>query len=246
MLFRSLIATAEKDGPAIQGNVLVALDTSSSMQSQISGANGLTSFDVCVSLGIYFSELNKGDFHNVVAMFDNTSRLKTLKSSTFTDKWAEICNEETAWGGTNVLSLIDLMIRTRQQNPNIPLEDFAQTILVVSDMQFNPTNSYSYRSGRERTTYEAMQQKLRTAFPDEWVDGLKIIWWYCASRDGSSHDVPATMDMPGMYVVSGFDGAIISLILKTKVDEKTGKTVSMTMEESVQEALSQEVLLLVQ
>lgn len=245
--FDNLIATAQKDGPAINGNVLVALDTSGSMQSPIEGASGgLTSFDVCVSLGIYFSELNKGDFHNVVAMFDNISRLKTLKSKTFTDKWAEICNEKIAWGGTNVLSIVNMLKETRIKHPEIPLEDYTQTILVVSDMQFNPTNSYSYRSGREQTTYEAMQAILRTAFPDEWVDGLKIVWWYCASRDGSSHDVPATMDMPGMYVVSGFDGAIISLILKTKVDEKTGKTVSMTMEESVQEALSQEVLLLVQ
>ena len=245
--FDGLIATAEKDGPAIQGNVLVALDTSGSMQSEIRGANGLTSFDVCVSLGIYFSELNKGDFHNVVAMFDNTSRLKTLKSSTFTDKWAEICNEETAWGGTNVLSLVDMMIRTRKQHPEIPLEDYAQTWLIVSDMQFNPTNSYIYRGGMEQSTYEAMQSRLRTVFPNEWVDNLKIIWWYCASREGASHDVPATMDMPDMYLLSGFDGAIVSLLLgNQEIDEKTGEVKQLSMEEAIHKALTQEVLMLVQ
>lgn len=247
--FDGLIATAEKDGPAIQGNVLVALDTSGSMQSQISGANGLTSFDVCVSLGIYFSELNKGDFHNVVAMFDNTSRLKTLKSKTFTDKWAEICNSEVAWGGTSFMSLVDLLVRTRQQNPQMKLEDFPQTLLVVSDMQYNPTYSYSYRANRmvEDTNYEAMMKKLRAVFPDEWVDNFKVIWWYCAGRDGSSHDVPATMDKGGQYLFSGFDGAVISLLLSgEQVDPVTKEKKEISMEDAVKMALEQEVLLLVQ
>ena len=78
------------------------------------------------------------------------------------------------------------------------------------------------------------------------IDKLKIVWWYCAGREAASKDVPATMDMPGMYLVSGFDGSILQLLLGTKVDEKTGKTVSMTMEESVNAALTQEVLTLVQ
>lgn len=245
--FDSLIATAEKDGPAINGNVLVALDTSGSMTSQISGVPGLTSFDVCISLGIYFSELNKGAFHNTVAMFDNVSRLKTFKSKTFTEKWYEILKENTAWGSTNVLSIIEMMIRTRKEHPEIPIEDYCSTILVVSDMQFNPTGRYSYYGGKEQTTYEAMQSMLRTAFPDEWVNKLRIIWWYCASREGSSHDVPVTMDMPGMYVLSGFDGAVISLILSSdEVDEKTGEVKQLSMAESVEKALTQEILTLVQ
>lgn len=248
--FDGLIETAEKDGPAITGNVLVALDTSGSMQCQIAGASGgLTSFDVCMSLGIYFSTLNKGEFHNTVAMFDNTSRLKKIKSEAFTEKWAELCNENTAWGGTNFQSLIDLIVNTRKQNPNIPLSDFPQTLLVVSDMQFNPTNSYGYRGSveRERTNYEEMKRKLRTAFPEEWVNNFKCIWWYCASRDGASHDVPATMDMGGQYLFSGFDGAVISLLLGgEEINPETGEKVQLTMEEAVEKALTQEALLLVQ
>lgn len=245
--FDNLIATAEKDGPAISGNVLVALDTSGSMTSAISGVPGLTSYDVCVSLGIYFSALNKGDFHNTVAMFDNTSRMLKLHGETFTDKWYEIRNQSTAWGGTNFQSLIDLIVRTRKNNPNIPLEDFPQTLIVVSDMQFNPSGSYYSRENRERTNNEEMMRKLREAFPEEWVKNFKAIWWYCASRDGSSHDVPATMDMGGQYIFSGFDGAVISLILGgDNIDEKTGEVKQLSMEEAVLKALSQEVLMLVQ
>lgn len=249
--FDGLIATAEKDGPAITGNVLCALDTSGSMGCAIQGTDGLTSLDVCLSLGIYFAELNKGAFHNTVAMFDDTSRLKTLKGQTFSDRWYEITNSTVAWGSTNVLSLVEMMVNTRMKRPDIPLEDFPQTLIIVSDMQFNRTGRYYSNSRRdpvaEATNYEEMQRILRTAFPKEWVDNLRIIWWYCAGREGSSHDVPATMDMPGMYLFSGFDGAVISLLLgNQEVDEKTGEVKQLSMEEAVLKALSQEVLMLVQ
>ena len=245
--FDGLIATAEKDGPAITGNVLCALDTSGSMGCGINGVPGLTSYDVCVSLGIYFSALNKGEFHNTVAMFDNTSRMLKLNGESFTDKWYQIRSQSTAWGGTCFQSLINLIVNTRKNHPEIPLEDFPQTLIVVSDMQFNPSGSYgSY--GRERTNNEEMMRKLREVFPEEWVKNFKAIWWYCASRSGASHDVPATMDMGGQYIFSGFDGAIVSLLLSGdgEIDEKTGEVKQLSMEEAVLKALSQEVLALVQ
>ena len=238
--FDGLIETAKKDDGGIKGNVLCALDTSGSMGCIISGGpDGLTSYDVCVSLGIYFSELNTGAFHNHVAMFDSVSRMLELKGS-FSDKWFQIRNASTAWGSTNVQSIVDMVIRTRMQHPEIPIEDYPWTWLIVSDMQFNPCGSES--------NYEAIQRKLRTVFPDEVVDKLKIVWWYCAGREAASKDVPATMDHGGQYLFSGFDGAVVSLLLggEAKIDEKTGKVVQPTMEEMVNIALTQEVLTLVQ
>ena len=243
--FAGLIETASKDDGAIKGNVLCALDTSGSMMSPISGGpNGLSSYDVCVSLGIYFSELNKGAFHNVVAMFDNTSTLMTLKGDSFTDKWNQIVNARTAWGSTNFQSLITLICNTRNSHPEIPLEDFPQTLLVVSDMQLDVALSYN---GKSISNYEKMMEMLRKYFPSEWVDDFKVVWWYCAGRSDASKDVPATMEHGGQYLVSGFDGAIASLILngEVKIDPNTGKKVQPSMEDVVNEALTQEVLLLV-
>lgn len=237
--FDGLIETAKKDDGGIKGNVLCALDTSGSMTCPINGGPaGLTSFDVCVSLGIYFSELNTGAFHNHVAMFDNTSWMMELKGS-FSDKWFQIKNSTVAWGGTNFQSLIDLIVDTRKRHPEIPLEEFPQTLLVISDMQFNNCGS--------KTNYELMMNKLRNYFPSEWVDEFRCIWWYCAGRKAASQDVPATMDHGGQYLFSGFDGAVVSLLLggETKVDEH-GKVVQPTMEEMVNMALTQEVLTLVQ
>ena len=59
-------------------------------------------------------------------------------------------------------------------NPNIPLEDYPSTLLVVSDMGFNPTNNWRYQRDEvlEQTNYEAMKSKLYGCFPTEFVDNM--------------------------------------------------------------------------
>lgn len=237
--FDGLIELAKKDQGGLKGNVLCALDTSNSMNSSVSGVPGLTSYDVCVSLGIYFSELNEGYFHNTVAMFDDTSRVMKL-SGTFAEKWEAIRNARTAWGGTNFLSLVKLLVSERKKYPSIPESEFPQTLLVVSDMQFNPTGWWNYRAERETTNQEEARRILREAFSDEFVDNFNFIWWYCASRDGAGHDVPATMDQGGNYMFSGFDGSIVTLLLGGDEQTKPDGT-PLTMEEMVNKALSQEI-----
>ena len=133
-------------------------------------------------------------------------------------------------------------MREKIAHPTVPENEFPQTLLVVSDMQFNPSGGYSVgRSGvREMTNMETAKAKLRTVFSDEFVDNFKFIWWYCASRDGAGHDVPATMNDAGNYLFSGFDGSIVTLLLGGEEQEKQdGKP--LTMEEMVEKALSQEI-----
>lgn len=233
--FENLIKTASDGEGAIKGNVLCAIDTSGSMDSPVD-KYGTTAYDVCVSLGIYFSELNKGAFHNVIASFDNTSALYTLKGS-FTDKWDYIRRMTTAWGGTNFQSLIDLIVNTRKKHPEMPVDDYPKTLLVISDMQFNPTTN-------EKTNYETAMNKLRAVFPAEFVDEFKIVWWYCTNRE--TEDFPSTMDHAGTYMFSGFDGAVISFLLGGDDDTDENKERNNpTMEEIINKAFSQEIMLLI-
>jgi hypothetical protein len=240
--FDGLIATASKDGGAIQGNVLCALDTSGSMTGPALDDAGTTPFHVCISLGIYFSELNQGAFHNTVAMFDDTSTLLKLKGKTFSDKWNEIISQKTAWGSTNFQSAIDLIVNTRKNHPEVPLEDFPSTLVVVSDMQFNPSTSY-YNRISEQTNYETAMSKLRKVFPKEFVDSFKIIWWYCSNRKTS--DFPSTMENGGTYMMSGFDGSIISFLLGGDIGVKTPDKKMPSMEDIIQAAFNQEVFSLI-
>lgn len=244
--FKNLIETAKKDGTPIKGNVLCALDTSGSMSSPLMDKSGTAPIDVCISLGIYFSELNQGAFHNVVAMFDDVSTFKTLKGDSFCDKWSDIMHATTAWGSTNFQSVIDLIVDTRRKHPEIALEDYPETLLVVSDMQFNPTNDWARRGDTlaEQSNFETAKRKLSEVFPKEFVDKFRIIWWYCASRE--TNDFPSTMDDAGTYMISGFDGATVSFLLGGEIKkDENGNAIMPTMEDIINEALTQEVLCLV-
>lgn len=240
--FEGLIATASKDNGAIKGNVLCALDTSGSMTGPALDKSGTTPFHVCVSLGIYFSELNQGAFHNTVAMFDDTSTMLTLKGKTFSEKWSEIISQRTAWGSTNFQSIIDLLVKTRTFHPEIPLNDYPETLIVVSDMQFNPTLS-NVGHITEQTNYELAINKLKRVFPKEYVDNFKIIWWYCTNR--KTNDFPSTMDDAGTYMFSGFDPAVITFLLggEMPVEIKDKKTPSM--EDVIEVAFNQDVIAMV-
>jgi hypothetical protein len=228
--FDELVKKAVEDGN-ILGNVWCALDTSGSMTSPVVG--DVTAFDICVSLGVFFSTINTGAFHKNVIMFDGESRVKQLEGG-FCDMVGSILRENTAWGGTNFQSVIDEIVRIRKNNPNIPLEDYPQTLLVVSDMQFNPVGH------NLDTNYTEMKKKLYEAFPKEFVDSMKFIWWQVTGR---TSDVPATLDDNGCYFFSGFDGSIVSLLLGGEIAEKEAITKKQpTMEEMINVALGQEIL----
>lgn len=235
--FEQLLALGKENG-AIKGNVWCALDTSGSMTALTSA--GVSALDVCVSLGIYFSSLNEGSFNKKVIMFDSTSRVKQL-SGDFCDMMSQV--PMNAMGCTNFGSVCDEIVRIRREHPEIPLEEFPTTLLVVSDMQFNACNrSYDYNKHtwvEETSNYDDAKRKLAEAFPQEFVDNFKFIWWDCISRKG---DFPATMNDGGAYFFSGFDGNINTTLLGGNMPQKKDGT-APTMEEVVNAALSQEILL---
>ena len=237
--FANLIETAKKDNGGIKGNVWVALDTSGSMTCKV--ADGKTSaMDICMSLGVFFSTLNQGAFHKNVIMFDNKSTVKQLNGS-FTDMMSQVPMD--AMGGTNFQSVVEEICRIRRERPNIPLTDYPSTLLIVSDMQFNPVESrYNWDKRcyeRTETNFEAMKRKLYEVFPQDFVDSMKFIWWNVHSRN---NDYPTRLEDGGSYMLSGFDGSVVNLILQGEEKEKAVKT-PKTMEELIEAALTQEILL---
>ena len=181
-----LVDKARADGK-ITENVWCCLDTSGSMNQPVKGLKDIFCSDVATSLALFFSELNTGAFHNKVIMFDNVSTPYDIKSDSFCEKVIEL--PRVGCGGTNFQSAIDEIIKIRRQHPEIPLEQYPTTILVVSDMQFNPANHSYYGSAskyKEDTNYEYSKKSLKTVFPEEFVDNMKFIWWDCASRYGNT------------------------------------------------------------
>jgi len=167
----------------------------------------ITAYDICVSLGIYFAALNKGAFHDHVIMFDNVSRSLNL-SGTFSEKAKQLSSASTAWGGTNFQSVIDHIVSIRTSKPEIPIEDYPQTLIVVSDMQFNPVDG-----GNTQTNYEAAMSKLEKV----GLPKIRIVWWFVTGR-GS--DFPSTLSDEGVTMIGGFDPAVITLLLGDGSEEE--------------------------
>jgi len=231
--FETLIQTAMKDiNPDIlKKGVLCALDTSGSMSSSYWSVdpNGPAPIDICVGLGLFFSRMLQGAFADHVIMFDNHSRFLKLKG-TFCERADQI--PSNAMGGTNFQSVIDEIVRVRHQSPNIPIEDFPEVLLVVSDMQFNPTNNNT-------TNYQRAMTKLSVV----GLPPISIIWWQVNGR--FTGDVPSTMFDPGTTLISGFDGSIVTALLGAPdkvVDEKTGEVRKTTPYEKMLACLDQEIL----
>jgi hypothetical protein len=235
-----LVETAQKNGK-ITENVWCALDTSGSMSTGVKGLNGVSCSDIANSLALFFGELNTGAFHNKIIMFDDTSYPYDIKGDGFCDKIAKLPGVPA--GGTNFQSIVEEIVKIRQQHPEIPLEDYPKTILVVSDMQFNPAGNYWSRNRTEPTNYEYSKNTLKQVFPAEFVDSMKFIWWDVAARYGNTH-YESDAQTNGSYFFSGFDGSIISMLLNEEAvrDVKTGEMRQPTAEELVMKALSQEIL----
>jgi hypothetical protein len=237
--FKGLVDKARADGK-ITENVWCCLDTSGSMSRMAEGIKDITCEDIASSLALFFSDLNTGPFHNKLIMFDDVSYPYDMKGDSFCDRIMNL--PSVGCGGTNFQSAVDEIIKIRKEHPEIPLEQYPTTILVVSDMQFNPVG-YGWRLKRtEPTNYEYSVRSLKTVFPAEFVDNMKFIWWDCASR--RTQDFEGNAITPGCTFFSGFDGSIITMLLGENkiIDEKTGKARNLTSEEIVAKALSQEIL----
>lgn len=183
------------------GNVLPCLDISGSMTMDV--GNGVSAYDICISMGIVFSCLNNGHFKDVVCGFSDSPILTKLAGS-MCDRLNIIETDKefqrVAWGSTNFQGVIDLLVKTRKENPNIPVEEYPETLLVISDMQMNVAGKNS------KTNYEMAMKKLNSV----GLGDVRIIWWFV---NGQGSDFPAQMDSKGCYLIGGFDPVNIKSLM---------------------------------
>ena len=239
--FDGLVKKAEADEKVTE-NVLVGLDTSGSMMTQIKGLSNYSCIDMAVSLALFFAKLNKGAFHNKVMMFDNVSTPFDLPSESFTTNAKAL--PHVGCGGTNFQSIIDELVKIRVQNPQIPLEEYPKTILVVSDMQFNPiSRNWGWTSipiTEKPTNAEYSRNKLKEVFPSEFVDSMKFVWWDCAGRGTNTYE--GESDNGQDFFFSGFDGSILTFLIGAEEKENTTQSTKLTAEDVALNALNQEIL----
>lgn len=174
-----------------EGSFLPVCDVSGSML-------GLP-MDISVSLGVYLSERNKGLFRDAFITFSEYPKLQYLTGNVI-ERFNQLSRAE--WGmSTNLQAVFDLVLNKAIEN-RLSQSDLPETILIISDMEFNS-------ACRNRTNFEVIQDKFEAA----GYKMPKLAFWNVNGREGN---VPVSADTKDVALISGASPAIVKNVLAGK------------------------------
>ena len=116
---------------APQGNALCVIDGSGSMY----WGGTPTPATVALSLGMYFAERCKGEFHNHFITFSHNPKLVEIKGNDLVEK-VRYCETFNECANTNIRKVFELILSTAVKN-RLPQEDLPETLYFISDMEFD-------------------------------------------------------------------------------------------------------------
>lgn len=196
-------------------SIIPVVDVSGSMTASINGmmGRGVTScLDVAVSLGLYISERNKGIFKDKFITFSENPQFYNLKGSL--QKRVEQL-KRSYWGyNTNFEKVFRTILDTATQH-KLKQEDLPDTVLVLSDMQFDMAEK-SYRRSNP-TSFEMVDEMYK----DAGYERPRLVYWNLRTSNG----VPVEFDQNGTALVSGFSPSIMKSILGS--NEFTPRSIMM-------------------
>lgn len=194
--------------------VLPMCDTSGSMTWSFVSP---TPIDVCVSLGIYISERNKGVFQNAFMTFSERPEIRYLHGPLS----RRISQLETAhWQMNTNLEAAFKTILNIAKTEGIDQKYMPDTILILSDMQFD---------GCVSNSDDTALQMIKREYEESGYKLPQIVFWNLNARVGQS---PVTVRDNRTCIVSGcspvilksvLDGSILSprsVMLKTVLSDR--------------------------
>jgi len=198
-LSRDQAAAAWKNIPDFVGNhsFLPVVDVSGSMFTEV--ATGVNAYDVSVALGIYLSERNKSIFKDAFITFSAKPTMFHITKTHIVDKVREVSENGGTGYNTNLQKSMELIVNTAIEN-DLNDDDIPDTLLVVSDMEFDSTKQGA-------TNLQSARVKFRMA-------GLKmpnIIFW---NVKGRKDNFPTQVNSKGVGLISGFSPSIMKYLLE--------------------------------
>jgi hypothetical protein len=178
-------------------NVLTVCDVSGSMFGQ--------PITVAISLAMYFSERDKGQFKNKFITFSSHPQLVEIPEtlSTVRDRYNFIRSAD--WGmNTDLNSVFELIFKTALTN-KMSQEDIPDCLLILTDMQFD-----SYRTGGwDKTLYEFWREE----FKNHGYELPNIVFWNCSNDYRESFQSNGLV--AGVQYVSGMSTPIFKNVLNS-------------------------------
>jgi hypothetical protein len=203
--------------------VLPVVDVSGSMSCSAGGNDNLTCMDVAISLGMYISERNEGNFKDAFVTFSSNPQLQYLKG-TLEQRLNQLRRAE--WGMSTDINAVFELILNQAKMYNIPQDKMPTKILILSDMQFNEATSS--RWDRVKEYNPTAQDMIEALYEEAGYTKPDVIYWNLSASIGN---FPVEFDKMGTAMVSGFSPSILKSLLSGK---------SMTPESILMETVGSE------
>jgi len=195
--------------------LLPVVDVSGSMDCSAGGSQSVTCMDVSISLGLYISERNVGQFKDAFVTFSSHPQLQILSGS-LSERYNQLASAE--WGmSTNIEAVFQLILKQGKQH-NVPESEMPTMILILSDMEFNSAtnNNGGWGTWGETVNHNwnpKAQRMIENMYSDAGYTIPKIVYWNLNARN---NNFPVQFDESGTALVSGFSPALLTNLLSGK------------------------------
>jgi len=179
-------------------NILPVCDVSGSMTFE----GGLPIL-VCVALGIYMAERNEGRFHNIFMTFSRIPHLQYITGNNLREKVRTVENAE--WETNTDLEAMFRLILDQAVKYNLPESEMPNTLLILSDMQFDRC---------VRSPSDDAFLMIRRMYEQAGYKLPQVVFWNLRDSIG----VPAKFNQQGVGLVSGFSPSILKSIFNGDID----------------------------
>lgn len=176
------------------GKILAMADVSGSMLGGYGST--LSPMDVSVSLALYVSERARGPFQDVFMTFSRAPNFVQVRGANLYEKVANISRAD--WSqNTNLQAAFDSILEQALRH-EVSQEDMPETLLIISDMQFD-------RACSRHTNYEVIRAKYAAA---GYIMPNIVFWNVRAAGDS-----PVKMTNEGVALISGFNPSVLTALL---------------------------------
>lgn len=184
--------------------VLAMVDVSGSMTCPINRGTtpgGVTCMDVSIALGIYCAERNDGPFKDHIVTFTTRPKLVDVSGKSLRAR-AQAAKRDVGYD-TNFDAAYEMILNTAKMH-KVPESDMPTMLLVLSDMQFNPS-TWNYR--------DTANDRMKSAYAAAGYKMPKLVYWNLNATAGNQ---PITMHDKNCALVSGFSPSVLKAVFTAK------------------------------
>lgn len=197
--------------------VLPMVDTSGSMGSlrySYGGNVGPQPIEVALALGLYLSEKNTSDFKDMFLTFSAKPKFQKT-NGTLEQRLNQM--QRADWEmNTNVSAAFDEILRVAKKG-KVSQADMPETLLILSDMQFDVATRSGYGNRLSAWNTTAVET-ARGKFNSAGYELPKLVFWNLRS---GYDNTPVKFDEAGTALVSGFSPAIMKEVLGGDLENYT-------------------------